>query len=249
MIWDDPAVDWKRFDAVIIRSTWDYHVQPAAFRAWIEKLERAKVKLFNPPKVLKWNMEKTYLAELESRGLPLPPTAWTTFEDPKSLSRLIEERGWKEIVVKPTTSAGARETYWLRAGDPAPEYKKGTPLIIQPYFPEIAFEGEWSYLFFGGKFSHCVLKRPAQGDFRVQEKHGGSTTRGVPEEDIVRLAERYLEAAPGPTLYGRVDLIRTANRVVLMELEVLEPALFLAFSPEAPRCFAEAIAAAVHSKN
>lgn len=251
VVWDDPAVRWTDYDAIVIRSCWDYHERPGEFLAWVDGLEAAGVPLFNPPSVVRWNADKAYLRALEAVGTPIVPTRWTDPGEPATLAALLEEAGWDEAVVKPVVSAGARNTWRTsraRAVDDEARFRslaRRERLMVQPFLREIAEEGEWSLVYFGGRFSHAVVKRPKPGDFRVQEEHGGHAVAAVPGSLLVAAAEGVHRNVPEPCLYARVDGCVVDGRFLLMELEVLEPALFLAAAPGAAERFAAALAEAM----
>jgi glutathione synthase/RimK-type ligase-like ATP-grasp enzyme len=269
-IWTDVTVDWNRFDAIVIRSCWDYHEDLGAWLAWLDRLERegAGARMHNPPSLLRWNARKTYLTVLAARGVPIVPTVWL---DSAALSSAAAVRQAlraalgtaPELVAKPAVSAGARGTLRLRGSelegdsvgrqldDVLPSWRLRGPVLVQPFLAEIAAHGEWSLLFFNGHFSHAVLKRPAAGDFRVQPQHGGTTEARQPPPALRAAAEEVLRVAfslaqaQAPALYARVDLVLVAGTPLLMELEVIEPALFLQHTPAGagPERFARAIAA------
>jgi glutathione synthase/RimK-type ligase-like ATP-grasp enzyme len=247
-IWDDPQSDWGKYDAVILRATWDYHFKASSFLKWLDLLEIQKINVYNPAPILKWNVEKTYLREIASRGLPTVPTLWIPFESTAGLLKQIEQQWWARAIVKPTVSGGAHQTFLI---DPSRDstvrfpYPVGLPLMVQPYLPEIEEQGEWSFVFFGGQFSHCVLKKPRQGDFRVQIDHGGKYSPEMAPPDGLELAEHILKTLAFPLLYARIDLVRQEDRFVIMELEFLEPALYLEYCASAPKKFADTIANAL----
>jgi len=224
-VWDDPNVDWESFDDVILRSTWDYHKRIDEFRAWVAHRRR----LWNPREVVLWNLHKRYLLELEHTV----PTALVPAGE--SARDAAETRGWTRIVVKPAVSATAWRTEQLDAKD-AETYD--VDVLVQPFLPEIA-DGEWSLLFFGGEFSHAVLKRPKSGDFRVQSDFGGSVSIEAPP---ARLIEQAAELVKPEWLFARVDGIDRGGRFLLMELELTEPVLFFHAHPAAPARFADAFA-------
>lgn len=238
VVWSDPAVDWASFAALVLRSTWDYHLRFEAFTGWLRRLRSAGAPLWNPPDTALWNADKRYLADLEAAGVPVVPTAWV--EGGAAVPDALRRRGWPEAVVKPTRSATAWRTLRVRAGDDAPAL--GGPLMVQPFLPAIASDGEWSLVFVDGAYSHAVRKRPAAGDFRVQEDFGGSTVAAPAPSSLVAAAERALAAVPGPWLYARVDGVRDGAGLLLMELELLEPSLFLGHAPKAAARLARAIA-------
>lgn len=245
-VWDDPAVDWKRFDAAVIRSAWDYHLSQAAFAAWLQRLETLGVALWNPPAVIRANADKSYLKELEASGVLTPPTAWLPQGKPENLDALLAARGWDEAVVKPVISAGAFRTYRVKRGREGgqamlDEVLAHSAAMVQPFLPEIVEEGEWSFVFLGGEFSHAVLKTPGHGDFRVQEEHGGRTARREPSPALLAQARDALIAGPRPCLYARVDGVRRGGDLLVVELELIEPSLYLSHEPGAAKKLAEAI--------
>ncbi|MBI2384419.1 MAG: hypothetical protein HYV14_00240 [Elusimicrobia bacterium] len=251
-VWDDPSVDWKRYDAAVIRSAWDYHLTPAAFFSWLSRLESLGVAVWNPAPVIRANADKSYLKELEAAGVPVVPTAWVERGAGTRLDEVLEARGWDDAVVKPAVSAGAFRTSRVRRGSPDGQAALDHVLshsaaMVQPFLPEIAEEGEWSFVFIGGAYSHAVLKTPRAGDFRVQEEHGGRTARREPPPGLLIQARDAAIAGPRPWLYARVDGVRRGGDLLVVELELIEPFLFLSYAPGAARKLAEAIKARVSS--
>lgn len=238
VLWTDPRVRWDRYAAVVLRSTWDYYLRPAEFRAWVDARER----LWNPPATVRWNLDKRYLLELSRRGVPIVPT------------RLIERgplpRELPDAVLKPAISGGAHHTFRVRGSAPAEAERAlaqilaGGAALLQPFVPEVARDGEWSLVFFRGAFSHAVLKRPAAGDFRTQEKHGARVERAEPPAAVLAAAERALRAAEQETVYARVDGVVAGGAFLLMELELIEPSLYFLGDEAAAGRFAAAIASA-----
>jgi glutathione synthase/RimK-type ligase-like ATP-grasp enzyme len=251
-VWDDPELAWERYDAVVVRSCWDYHHKPDRFDRWTRRIEAAGVPLWNPPALLRWNARKTYLRELAGDGVPVVPTRFLESGAGPELDAVLREAGWREAVVKPVVSASAHETWRAERGRPADgerfrELVGRMPVMVQPFLPEIEREGEWSFCFFGGEYSHAVLKRPRPGDFRVQSDHGGVYHPAEPPDELIEQARAALRAARSPTLYARVDGCLIEGELLLMELELLEPGLFLAMHPRAPERFADALASALAS--
>ena len=248
-IWNDPSVDWTDFDAIIVRSTWDYHHRAAEFRSWIDALDSAGAPIWNPPSVLRWNMEKTYLRHLETSGVPIVPTEWLDKGTKPDLGGLLAGRGWVDAVVKPVISAGASRTWRVShatALDAEAQFAESLDagdVMVQTFMPEIQTRGEWSLMFIDGDFSHAVRKMPTQGDFRVQTGFGGRSITDEPDGDVIRAAQRVLAVAPSPWLYARVDGIETDAGFVLLELEMLEPSLFFSHTESGAARFAEAIIA------
>jgi glutathione synthase/RimK-type ligase-like ATP-grasp enzyme len=255
-VWDDPAVEWEKFDGVIIRSCWDYHLRFAEFFSWIARVERAGVPIWNAPATVRWNSRKTYLHDLSIGGIRTVPTLWLLANGGRggtaSVAAILADTGWEHVVIKPVLSASAHET-WKVSRDEAHANAavhderiraliRRDGVMVQPFVPEIESDGEWSLQFFGGTYSHTVIKRAKDGDFRVQREFGGTHESVTPAPSVLRQAERALRAAPGESLYARVDGVLIDGELVVTELELLEPSLFLDSDPEAPSRFAAAIA-------
>jgi len=242
--WDDPDVDWPSFDAVVIRSPWDYYLTPDRFRAWIDARAADGSNLWNRPEVLAWNMDKRYLGELERRGVAVVETEWL-HDGEAALADVMRRRGWSRAVAKPVVSAGAWRTSVVSSDDLDTGERRLAELLasggamVQPFLEQIVDEGEWSLVFFGDRFSHALLKRPAVGDFRVQERHGGSVAGADAPAGLRADAERVLAAFGHDVLYARVDGVRVADRLVLIELEVLEPVLYLGTAPDSAGRFVD----------
>jgi glutathione synthase/RimK-type ligase-like ATP-grasp enzyme len=232
-------------DALVLRSTWDYHLRLSEFLAWLDAVESSRLPLLNPPATIRWNVDKRYLLEVEARGVPIVPTRHAPRGSGIGLPALLQAAGWAEAVVKPSVSGGAFETWRAGSGDAdAARFARQLErmdCLVQPFVPELVSEGEWSLLFFLGAYSHAVLKRPERGDFRVQEEFGGVLVPAEASPAIVEAAARALEAAGQDTLYARVDGVVRGGRLEVMELELVEPSLFLGPSPEAARRFADAL--------
>jgi hypothetical protein len=252
-VWNDQGVDWEDLALVVIRSTWDYHLARARYEAWVRRFAARPGVLWNPPPAVLGTLDKRYLIELARRGVRVVPTAYVAAADARTLAAVIDGEGWDEVVIKPSVSASARGTWRSSLARAAADQERfaaqraAQDLLIQPFCPEVAARGEWSLIFLGGEYSHAVLKRPADGDFRVQRHFGGSPAAAVPGARLIDDAAAVLGAVGGPLLYARVDGIERAGRFVLMEAEINEPSLFLSFSDDAPRRFADAIAALIRS--
>jgi hypothetical protein len=250
-VWDDAAVDWRQFDAVVVRSCWDYHTRVDEFLAWIDRIDGLGVPMVNPASVLRWNADKRYLRELERGGVRVVPTQWVERGDFVALADVLAGQQWHDAVVKPAVSASAHDTRRVQAGASAIAesdfralVEKGV-VLVQPFVDAITRDGEWSLVFLGGDYSHAVVKRPREGDFRVQYEHGGSYQRASPPNEIVEAAGRALALAPAPCAYARIDGCIVDGAWMLMELEILEPMLFLAAAEEAPGRFAAALVSAL----
>ena len=250
--WNRPGVDWRRFERVILRSTWDYQDDPETFLAVLESIEASGVALDNPLDVVRWNLDKSYLRELAEQSVPTVPTHWLDRLAPGQLGGLFDRLDCDELVVKPVLGANAGDAFWLdrqsvavRAAEVESVFAN-KPLLAQPLVRSVLTEGEVSLVYFWGKLSHAVLKTPKGGDFRVQEEHGGRITLHDPEPSLRTLGEQILAGLERPPLYARVDCVRSDDPATpwwLMELELIEPSLYLRLHPEAPARFADAVVA------
>ena len=255
VVWDNRDARWGGFDAIVIRSTWDYHLRHAEFLGWIDRIASSGAQVWNPPAVLRWNADKTYLRDLASRGAPVVPTQWVEPGAKVSLTELLTYQGWDRAVMKPAISASAHETWRVTLGRDRADEAKFRSLVargrvlVQPYVREVETEGEWSLIFLGGRFSHAVVKQPAPGDFRVQVELGGRARAATADPAIVRVAAGILALAPEPCLYARVDGCIVGGAFRLMELELLEPTLFLDQPPAAAERLGEEIAKRLSSGN
>jgi len=250
-VWDSGQVCWDEFQGVLIRSSWDYHLRPLEFLDWIARLERGGVRVWNPGALLRWNHHKRYLRDLAARGVATVPTRWLARGEPADLQALLADVGWREAVIKPAVSASAFGT-WRSSTETASrdqsrleELLTAGDVMVQPLLSEVSDAGEWSIVFLGGRFSHAVLKRPAAGDYRVQWEFGGSAVSAAPARRLIADAGRVLAAVPGDALYARVDGVEREGRLVLMELELIEPHLFLGWDDGAAGRLAEALRAAL----
>ncbi len=238
--------DLRDYDLVLPLVAWGYHKDYARWLGQIQRWEGERVRIVNPPPVLRWNGDKAYLAELGDKGVSTVPSLAFDALDETSLDQARNAFGTDELVVKPTVSASGHGTHHLRPSDPFPEEVRGWRMLAQPWLGEIVRTGEWSLLFFDGAFSHAVSKVPRAGEFRVQPEHGGIIQRCEPPEGAVEVAMAALAAAPAGTTYARVDLVVGNDGALrVIELELIEPALFMAEAPEArPRFAAAALSAA-----
>lgn len=263
--WDDEDMDWERYRAVIIRSTWNYHLHPAAFRAWLHRLKKLRLSVFNPIDILEWNMDKGYLEQLQQQHVPLPATQFLNKDTQPDLDSIFRMTGWRRAVIKPCISATAYNT-WVTGPDTAiadnprlHELLRTDRYMIQEFMEEVESDGEYSLLFFGQQYSHAVKKTARAGDFRVQEKYGGTSLPTRPGSGIIRQATAILDKAvslfnesagvDGPAigdrswttghslLYARVDGVIRNGIFTLMELELVEPTLFFDQHPLAVEQF------------
>lgn len=221
--------------------TWGYH---QAGQGWLDRVQAwadAGVALRNPASVLRWNADKLYLARLADKGAPVVPTVFADSVTETVLQEAAQSFGTRQLVVKPQVSAGAWRTIRWSPGASFSEGPDGRAMI-QPYLPSIETEGEVSLIYFDGRFSHAIRKRPQPGDFRVQPEYDGIISAHDPSQDERDAAERILTAVEEPLLYARVDLVRGLDgEPALIELELIEPDLYLGYDPAAPVRFAEAV--------
>jgi hypothetical protein len=249
-VWNDPNVVWERFDAVVIRSCWDYHLHSTAFLGWVERLEQEGIALWNPPAIVRWNSDKRYLFDLAEWGVATVPTVYLPQGAPTDLGVLLTEQGWAEVVVKPAISASAFNTWrsgyatFVNDQDRFAEQVHFAATLVQPYLPEIE-AGEWSLVYFNGEFSHAALKRLKAGDFRVQGGFGGQSTLALPDTTLIEQGRVLIDLVQSrfgqPLLYTRVDGVVRDGQLVLMELELIEPGLLLSLDLPSAERFARAI--------
>ncbi len=242
--WDSPE-DWGAYPLVVVRTPWDYFRRLPEFLAWAKRTSQLTA-FVNPVSVIEWNSHKAYLRELAAKGIPTVPTLWLDQGAADGAARLAAT-GWGEVVVKPAVSIGAIGALKAQAADPACIAHLAALLaegdvLVQPFIESVAAQGEVSLIYFGGTFSHAIRKQPAAGDYRVQDMYGGTNHPYQPAADEVELATLALSATPAPTTYARVDMVRLPDGgPAVMELELIEPELFLGVDPAAPARFAEVL--------
>ncbi len=245
--WRQMDIDWNSFDAVIIRTTWDYQNDPQAFLSVLENINRSTAHLENSLGLVRWNMRKTYLRDLEKRGIGIVPTVWESGISSKRIYSLFEELDADEIIIKPTIGANADDTFRLtRDADDATRARIETVFnkrayMAQPFMRGIIEEGEFSLFFFGGEYSHTILKTPKAQDFRVQEEHGGHIQSVDAKALLLTRAEEAIETIQPAPLYARVDFVRANGDFLVMELELIEPSLYFRMDTKAPERFAQAL--------
>lgn len=246
--WTKSVEPWTQFDAVVIRSPWDYQSNPEAFLVTLETIEAAGVKLFNSSQVCRWNIDKSYLRDLADHGVPTIPTLWLDSFDRGQLETQFQSLGHSDsLVLKPTIGAGADNVFVLgptycAQWEKAHQVFRNRPLMVQPFLRSIVSLGEYSLFYFGGRFSHAINKTPAKGDFRVQEEHGGIIRSAQPSPEILAVGARTLEAIDHRLLYARVDIVELHDgSFAVIELELIEPSLYFPYDDQSPRRFAEAL--------
>jgi glutathione synthase/RimK-type ligase-like ATP-grasp enzyme len=252
--WDSKTVSWRDFDCLIIRSTWDYHLRSHEFLQWIENAKAKNLPLVNSPDTVRWNMNKKYLFELASQGVAIPRGVFVRKEERETLLQELMAVPADKFVVKPAVSATAYKTHVVSGDEPEKTILLAETLfdhgdvIVQEFIDEIQSQGEMSLMYFGGQFSHAVLKQAKQGDFRVQGEFGGTVNPFVPDASIVKQANSIVEKIPG-CVYARVDGLDLKGKFVLMELELIEPVLFFSQSSTAAPALANAILSKIQDLN
>lgn len=248
-VWDDSAVDWGRYAMCVIRSTWDYVPKREQYVQWAERVARESV-LWNPAPVIRWNTDKLYLRELAANGVPTVETAWLSQGLEVDFKALLKRKNWTEVVIKPVVSASGKDMFRLTADTLASAESQlqallcERDLMVQPFLPSVISQGELSLLYFNGQYSHAVTKKPAQGEYRVQEHLGGVFHEAHPTADVKALAAQVMAQIPSPTLYARVDfMLDNAGNYRLSELELTEPSMYMTYDAEAPQRFAHAVQA------
>ena len=242
--WTDIACV-STFDLVMPLVAWGYNLDYPRWLALLDCAQAGGWPMANPVPLLRWNGDKTYLAELGERGIPTVETIAVDALDDVAVASARTQFDTSTLIVKPPISASAHGTYRLGSGDSIPANVAGRRMLIQPFQNAIERDGEYSLMLFGGRFSHAIVKRPRDGDFRVQPHLGGIDQPCSPPEGAIDLAKAALAAAPAFATYARVDMVRAnGGDLRIMELELIEPALFLHHSPDGGAAFASAVLAA-----
>lgn len=243
-------VDWDDYDLVYIGTPWDYQDDVAAFIGVLETIERSSALLVNGLDLVRWNLEKTYLRELEMRGADIVPSVFFDRFDADRLGTCFAAHDADRIVVKPVVGANAdhiavlTEPITAATADELRRIFADRPFFVQPFIDSVQSEGEYSLFFLGGDYSHAILKKPKQGDFRTQEEHGADILGVTAPGALVDSARSVLGVVNPQPVYVRADFVRGRGRFLLMELELIEPSLYLRTDPGAPRRFAAALARA-----
>ncbi len=242
--WSDPKVDWASFDLAMISSTWDYYERQGEFRDWLKLADR-ETTLVNSLGLVEWNLDKRYLLEIEAAGVPTIPTVWIEPGGEAEAVDEIAQLGWEQVVIKPVIDLGARNLVRVPADlveEMLERYEVAT--MAQPYLPSVATEGELSLVHLGGELSHSLRKLPARGDFRVQPQYGGTHQTEEFGSVLRELAEGAIAVSPSEPLYARVDIVAAEDGPVVIEIELIEPALYLDTAPASAETLANALLAA-----
>jgi len=246
VVWNDKDTDWTGFDALLIRSIWDYHLYPEEFLTWLKKIESFGIPVWNQPNVLRWNCHKFYLRYLAGQGVNVVPSLFLRRGTTDALAQALA-CGWSDVVVKPAVSASSYRTHAFSLANPEAdsllaEAASHGDFLVQPLLTSIREHGELSLIFIDNEFSHAVLKKPGANEFRVQNEFGGQAIAHQASQEIVQAARKVLAATGMELLYARIDGVAGKGGFVLMELELIEPDLFLNLCPGSDKLFAERIA-------
>ena len=243
LIWDFSS-SLEDFDAIIFRSCWDYHFKHRDFLDWLKKLRELNIPVLNPIDICIWNLNKSYLLDLERKGVLIPKTKII-----KNGQAAFVDFGEfdTQVVIKPAISLNGLDTHLIPLSDKdrivatIHALSEDRDVLIQQYLPEIKSDGEISLIFFNGSFSHAIKKVPAINEFRIHQEYGGTRCRINPERELILQAEKIVHKVGCNLLSCRVDVVLRDNKAYLIELEIIDPMLFLGFADEAPHKFACAI--------
>ena len=252
--WADPEFDWSTTRSVIFRTTWDYFDRYSEFAPWLEKISKVCT-LLNSAEIINWNIDKHYLGDLMDAGLNVAPTHYIKRGSNTTLQDLFNKTGWNEAVLKPTISGAARHTYRL---NPKTAIKhesilktllQNEDMIFQEFLNDIVSFGEISLMFIGGEFTHAIRKIAKEGDFRVQDDHGGRVVDHNATKEEIEFGFASLEACPFETAYARIDVVRDNDgKLSLCELELIEPELWFRNNPDSSTILAKACKKILDSK-
>lgn len=245
--WNE-LTDWKDFDLVVIRSTWDYQNYLSQFIEVLNQIDQSGAVLLNSLELVKWNIDKNYLFELKNKGVQVVPTIKTSALNKSVIDLAFNKFETTDLIIKPMIGANADDTFHISKNNNIDHQRLQTlfherECMIQPFMKNIVEEGEFSLIYFQGKLSHTILKTVAAGDYRVQEEHGGGVIPiKEPETNLVSAGAKALDVLPELPFYARVDFVRTSNNsFALMELELIEPSLYFRFDHTSPQSFANCL--------
>ena len=254
--WGKYDQNWNDFDLVIIRSTWNYQDHLGEFLRVLRIIDESKALLLNPLPLVEWNINKTYLMDLNKQGIPIIPSLFYENFEIGEVWDSFNTFDTEKIIIKPNVGANADRIRILNKSDNMNKLKKtrnlynDLPFILQPFIHSIKRNGELSLIFFNNEFSHALSKVPKKGDFRVQEEHGG-TLKLLKKIDgkTINLCERVLSLLPYFCFYARIDLVIDKGRPLLMEIEVIEPSLYFNLEPKSTDLFAKKVSDFFNNQN
>lgn len=246
-VWTNPAVEWNKYDLVVVKSPWDYFDRIEEFYQWLDRIEQQQVRMLNSAAIIRWNTNKSYLRDLQAAGVRIVPTLWLPKGTHFDVAAAHEMLQADHLVVKPAVSGGAKNTFELLQGDSSirtpdvNELLRHEDFLVQPFISQIQMQGEWSLVYLAGEYSHCVLKTPKTGDFRVQHYLGGGIEAQPAPEHLRRAADAIVAQFAANCLYARVDGLEVDGELMLMELELIEPFLYLATDAQALARYAQGV--------
>jgi len=252
--WRDPSIDWNDYDAVYICTPWDYPQHADEFMRVLETINDSSARLVNQLSLVHWSLSKTYLRDLEDKGAAIVPSVWFDDIDVAQIPQWFETLDSDKLVIKPDIGGNATDTFVLRnplsaeLRDRLSQTFQRRPFLVQPFIANIQTEGEYSLFFFSGEYSHAIRKTPKSGDFRVQEEHGADIRSVQPMQDLIETAQQVLALVEPQPVYVRADFVRDADDdYLLMELELIEPSLYLRTDEGAAERFAAAFDSHIRS--
>jgi hypothetical protein len=245
--WRSEDIDWDLYDAVYIGTPWDYPEDPDRFRQVLERADQSRAVLVNDIALVRWTIPKTYLRDVENKGVAIVPSIWGETMDVGLIENAFTQFDVDKLIVKPVISTNATNTF-LFARETLPdliaqlsETFAGRPYLVQPFISNIQSEGEYSLFYFNRVFSHAIQKIPKPDDFRVQEEYGAEIIPVDPEPALREAGDQLMNVVDPMPVYGRADFVRGLDgRFLVMELELIEPSMYLRMNKEAPQRFAEA---------
>lgn len=245
--WDDSGFDWTETEYAIFKTTWDYFDRYEEFSKWLEEVSK-KTKLINRIETIRWNVDKHYLLDLNKKGVNIPKTIFIKKGDDRALTDIFMNSGWKDSILKPVVSGGGRHTYKIDKVNLIEHEKiyreliENEAMMLQEFQYSVTEDGELTFVVFGGKFSHAVLKRAKAGDFRVQDDYGGTVHEYTASKQEIEFAELIVSLCNPNPVYGRVDAIKDNDgNLAVSELELIEPELWFRTKPESADDYAEAV--------
>lgn len=238
-IWDE--TDWTLHPNILIRTPWDYPLKTHLFMDKLCLATKQGMNVIHSERIVRWNIDKSYLAQLAKAGQKVVPTYVEDGFNPESLAKYFKQ--YPTLVLKPRIGAGGRDTFKISLADDVSKVSVllGSSVLVQPFVPEIETVGEYSFIFFGEEFSHAVLKKARPGEFRVQDGYGGTVEAYSPAKTEIKAVTAMLKSVNLNTVYARVDVVRQHGEFHLMELEILEPELFFRFFDNGMARFAQAV--------
>lgn len=253
--WSNPYFEWSSTRSLLFRTTWDYFDKFKEFRKWLNEVQKKTI-LINSPELINWNVDKQYLAALNKKGVNTVPTRFVARGTGISLEELHTLTGWDHTVLKPTVGGGGRYTYALNRDNISiisrklKSIMKEEDFMLQPFQYSITERGEWSYMFFGETYSHAVLKKAREGDFRVQDDFGGTIQEYAAEPHEISFAKEAVMACPEIPVYSRVDvLVDNEGALAVSEVELIEPELWFRIKPEAAELMASGVIQKLNNLN